>query len=266
MNALEALGRAALGTFVKLPTPEVVEVLAVGGLDFVVFDNEHALTGPRDLSAMIAVARGCGIAPFVRVPGHAPRDVQPPLDAGAAGLVVPHVDDAEQARDVVAACRFPPLGRRGVSNSGRAGDWGRRTLAEYMEHGNRDVVLIGQLESRKAVDNAAAIAGTAGLDAVMIGPADLAVSCGLALGDPELDLMVRSVEDACRGTGNTLGIAAPDGAAAAARFSRGHRFVVVATDGALLAGAARRVVTDAAATAADGGGTARTPSGPHSAA
>ncbi|MFB9463485.1 HpcH/HpaI aldolase family protein [Streptomyces cinereospinus] len=247
MRALGTHGRPALGTFVKLPTPEAVEVLAVGGLDFVVLDTEHALIGPRDLSAMIAVARGNGIAPFVRVPGHAPRDVQPPLDAGAAGLVVPHVDDADQARSAVAACRFPPLGRRSVSNSGRAGGWGSTGLADYMERSDRDVLLIGQLESRRAVENAGSIAATAGLDAVMIGPADLAVSCGLALDDPELDRMVRSVEDVCRRAGHTLGITASDGAGAAARIARGHRFVVVSTDVALLARAAREVVTSGSA-------------------
>ncbi|MFJ9173680.1 HpcH/HpaI aldolase/citrate lyase family protein [Streptomyces sp. NPDC102360] len=231
----------------KLPTPEIVEVLAAGGLDFVVLDNEHALIGPRDLSAMIAIARGCGIVPFVRVPGHAPRDVQPPLDAGAAGLIVPHVDDADQARDAVAACRFPPLGRRSVSNSGRAGGWGGVGLPDYMEQGNQDVCLIGQLESREAVENADAIASTPGLDGVMIGPADLAVSCGLGLDDPELERMVRGIEETCRRAGHVMGITAPDGAGAASRIARGHRFVVVATDAALLVRSARAVVASAAA-------------------
>ncbi|GAA3311215.1 hypothetical protein GCM10020295_80320 [Streptomyces cinereospinus] len=77
-------GETALGTFVKLPTPEVIEVLALTGLDFLVIDNEHAAINPQTVSTMIGVARACGIAPFVRVPGHEPRDVQVFLDAGAA--------------------------------------------------------------------------------------------------------------------------------------------------------------------------------------
>ncbi|GAA3290210.1 hypothetical protein GCM10020295_04030 [Streptomyces cinereospinus] len=205
----------------KLPTPEAVEVLAVGGLDFVVLDTEHALIGPRDLSAMIAVARGNGIAPFVRVPGHAPRDVQPPWTP-----VRRDWSSRTSTTRTRPAVPSPPAGSlrsagRSVSNSGRAGGWGSTGLADYMERSDRDVLLIGQLESRRAVENAGSIAATAGLDAVMIGPADLAVSCGLALDDPELDRMVRSVEDVCRRAGHTLGITASDGAGAAARIARG---------------------------------------------
>ena len=243
MNAPWSPTRPAVGTFVKLPAPEVVEVLAAAGLDFVIIDNEHASTGPQTVSTMIAIARGCGIAPFVRVPGHDPRDVQAPLDAGAAGLLLPHVDDAAQARSVVSACRFPPLGTRGVSNSGRAGGWGRSGLPAYLRAGNEQIVLVAQLESPTAMTNAGAIASTEGIDAVMIGPGDLAVTAGYGPADPRLHAMITATEHACAQAGHTLGITAPDGAGAAERFTRGYRFVVVATDTALLARAVGQTLT-----------------------
>ena len=243
MSAPWSVEQPAVGTFIKLPALEVVEVLAAAGLDFVVIDNEHACIGPETVSAMIAVARGCGIAPFVRVPGHAPRDVQAPLDAGAAGLLLPHVDDAEQARGVVSACRFPPRGTRGVSNSGRAGDWGRSGLATYLREGNEEVVLVAQLESPTAMANAGVIAGTKGIDAVMIGPGDLLVTAGYEPTDPRLHAMIAATEQDCAQAGHVLGTTAPDGAGAAERFARGYRFVLVATDIALLARAAGETLT-----------------------
>lgn len=238
-------GGRALGTFVKLPTPEVVEVLALAGLDFLVIDNEHAVMNPQAVSTMIGIARGHGIIPFVRVPSHEPRDAQAFLDAGAAGLVLPHVDDAAQAQRAVASCRFPPLGTRGVSNSGRAGGWGSTSLPDYLRNGNENVILIAQLESRTAMENAAAIAGTEGIDAVMVGPADLAVSSGLPLGDPALTALTEATEMACARAGHTLGTTAHDGSGAAQRFARGYHFVVVATEIALLTRATREMITAA---------------------
>ncbi|MFD5717159.1 HpcH/HpaI aldolase/citrate lyase family protein [Streptomyces sp. NPDC127036] len=235
----------AIGTFVKLPTPEVVEILALAGVDFLVIDNEHAVINPQTISTMIGTARGYGITPFVRVPSHEPRDVQAFLDAGAAGLLLPHVDSTEQARRAVASCRFPPLGTRGVSNSGRAGGWGRTDLPDYLLEGNASITLVAQLESRTALENACAIANTKGIDAVMIGPADLAVSSGLPLGDPELTSLTEETERTCVQGGHTLGTTAPDGPGAAKRFARGYRFVVVATEVALLARAAREMITAA---------------------
>lgn len=247
MSAPWSPDRAAIGTFVKLPAPEVVEVLAAAGLDFVVIDNEHASLGSQTISSMIALALAYGIAPFVRVPGLAARDVQAPLDAGATGLLLPHVDGPAQAREAVAACRFPPLGNRGVSNSGRAGHWGRSGLAAYLRRGGEETILVAQLESPAAMRNATAIADTEGIDAVMVGPGDLAVSAGYDPADPRLAAIVAATEQSCALAGHALGTTAPDGPGAADRIARGYRFVVVATDTALLARAADQTLAAAAA-------------------
>ncbi|MEU6148280.1 aldolase/citrate lyase family protein [Streptomyces sp. NPDC047081] len=241
MNRPWSSTRPGLGTFVKLPATEVIELLALAGLDFVVIDNEHASIGAETVSSMIAVARGYGLPALVRVAGHAARDVQPPLDAGAAGVVLPHVDDAGQARSAVRPCRFPPLGTRGVSNSGRAGGWGTDGLPAYLQRG-REAVIVAMLESPAALENAVAIASTDGIDAVLIGPADLAAASGLTQDDERLRSMLAAAESDCARSGHDLGITAPGGQAAAERITRGYRFVVVATDTALLtAGAAEAV-------------------------
>jgi 4-hydroxy-2-oxoheptanedioate aldolase len=226
---------------VKIPAVEVVELLAIAGVDFVVIDCEHGVHDVRAVSTMISVARGANVAPFVRLPGHSPRDVVPVLDAGAAGVFVPHVDSVEDAEAVVAACRFPPLGRRGAGPTSRAGRWGRAGLPRYLTEAN-GVTVVAQLESPSAVANGLTIAAVPGIDAVFISPVDLAVSAGQDPDDDRLRAMVSDLETRAATVGAVLGTTAAAGGEVAGLAERGHRFVVVGNDsGFLLAGAERTI-------------------------
>ncbi|WP_405057837.1 aldolase/citrate lyase family protein [Kribbella sp. NBC_01505] len=228
-----------VGTWVKFPAPEVVEVLAAAGLDVVVIDLEHATLDLTTVSRMIGVARDRGVRPFVRVSGRTARDVQPVLDAGAAGIVVPHVDDVAAAREAVQAIRFPPLGERGASPSGRAGGWGQTSLPDYLSTG-ADVCVIAQIESLEGLDNIGAIAGVLGIDGVFIGEVDLAASTGMAVDVPALRARIEQAEAVCHAGGFVLAGGAADGAEAALRFARGYQLVLVGTDiGFLRRGAAQ---------------------------
>ncbi|MEY9929640.1 4-hydroxy-2-oxoheptanedioate aldolase [Catenulispora sp. GP43] len=222
-----------LGAWVKLPAPESVELLALAGFDFVVIDAEHAAIDVRTMSTMIGLARGCGVAPFVRVAGTAPRDVQVPLDAGAAGLFVPQVDDVTRARDAVRATRFPPLGGRGASTSGRAGRWGLEALGDYLRTGNDEVRLVVQTESVAALAAIAGIGRVAGVDAVFIGPTDLAVSSRLPDGDGTLAGLVAAAERTCADHHITVGTTA-SGNASELLDRRGYDFLVLGADTAML--------------------------------
>lgn len=241
-----------LGAWVKLPAPESVELLAIAGFDFVVIDAEHGAIDIRTTSVMIGLARGCGVAPFVRVVGTAPRDVQVPLDAGAAGLFVPQVDDAGRARDAVRATRFPPLGRRGASTSGRAGRWGLEALGDYLRSGNDEARLVVQAESVGAVAAITEIGEVAGIDAVFIGPTDLAVSSQSREGDGELAELVADAERRCSDRGITLGTTA-SGNASDLLGRRGYDFLVLGADSRMLRHGASALVSDArtAASVAD---------------
>jgi 4-hydroxy-2-oxoheptanedioate aldolase len=237
--------RPALGTWVKVPAPEIVELVAAAGMDFLVIDREHGAFDVRTISTMISVARGNGVPAFVRVAGHAPADVQPALDAGAAGLFVPHVDSVAIARAVVESCRFPPVGHRGASPNTRAGQWGHLEPARYLARGNDEVTLVAQLESPEAVANADQIAAVPGIDAVFIGAYDLAVSAGLEPGGEASRAMVEQVEDLCRAPGLNFGAVAATGAHANELYSRGHRFAMVGSDIAFLVKSAREAVSEA---------------------
>jgi len=229
-----------LGAWAKLPAPESVELLALAGFDFLVIDTEHGAIDIRTMSTMIGLARGCGIAPFVRVAGTAPRDVQVPLDAGAAGLFVPQVDDAAAARDAVRATRFPPLGRRGASTSGRAGRWGLEALGDYLRAGNDEVRLVVQAESVGALSAIVEIGVVAGVDAVFIGPTDLAVSGRFREGDSRLADIVAAAERHCAEQRITLGTTACGNAPEL--LDRGYDFLVLGSDTTMLHQAGQALV------------------------
>ena len=173
-----------LGTWIKLATTESVDIMASAGFDFVVIDLEHA---PLDLTItarMIGTALAYGVDPLVRVPDQQATTIQRVLDAGAKGVLVPHVDSAAEAERVVAATRFPPLGTRGAGGTSRAGKWGLLPRADYIRTGNEEVVCIPQLESPAAIDAAAAILAVPGVDAVFLGAGDLSLTLGVEMGDP----------------------------------------------------------------------------------
>jgi 2-keto-3-deoxy-L-rhamnonate aldolase RhmA len=179
--------------------------------------------------------------PFVRVAGTSPRDVQIPLDAGAAGLFVPQVDDAARAREAVRATRFPPLGRRGASTYGRAGQWGLQALGDYLRAGNDDVRLVVQAESVGALTAIAEIGEVAGVDAVFIGPTDLAVSGRFRAGDARLADLVAEAERRCVGRRITLGTTAAGNAPEL--LDRGYDFLVLGADTTMLRQGGRALVS-----------------------
>lgn len=232
-----------LGAWVKLAAAESIELLALAGFDFVVIDTEHASIDVRTVSTMIATARGCGIDPFVRVPGMAPRDVQVPLDAGARGLFVPQVEDASAARTAVRSTRFPPLGQRGASNTGRAGRWGLDELADYVAAGNDDTLLVVQVESMRGLESIADIGRVPGVDAIFVGPADLAVSSRRTLADPDVAALLETAERSCLTQGVPLGTTAsrdaPD------LLARGYDFLILGSDTGFLRSAGASLVSGA---------------------
>ncbi|GAA4550415.1 HpcH/HpaI aldolase family protein [Pseudonocardia xishanensis] len=240
-DLLAGLGRTALGTWVKLPAVDSVELLAHAGFDFLVVDMEHSPLDVLTVHQLLGAARGCGVPALVRVPDRTPSTISRVLDSGAAGVLVPHVDTPEDAAAVVAAGRFPPHGARGYGPTVRAGAWGA-DVPGYRASGEQ-VAVIPQLESREAVDAARGIGSVAGVAALFVGPADLAVASGHAPDAPDFTRLLDDVASAAKELELPLGTAV--GSAAAARALPGHHdFVLVGNDASLLGQAARAVVAD----------------------
>lgn len=243
-RAALARGRGpALGTWVKMPATEVVELVALAGFDFVVVDLEHSPIDLESAFRLIGTALHAGVSPIVRVADLHPGLVQRVLDAGAEGVMFPHVDTVEQAQAAVAAVRFPPRGSRGVGATSRAGAWGATPLAEYLRYGQQEVVLIAQVESATGVGNAAAIAALDGVDALLVGAADLSVSEGTTPDDPAVVALIAAAVEAGRTAGVPVGNAgAATAAAVQAAVDTGFTFTMLSNDATLLGTAARAAV------------------------
>ena len=233
----------ALGTWIKIPATETIELVALAGFDFVVLDLEHSPLNLESAFRLVGTALHTGVSPLVRVPGLDAGVAQRMLDAGAEGIVVPHVDTVEEARAAVAATRFPPLGTRGVGATSRAGQWGALPREEYLRFGREEVVLVAQIESAAGVGNAGAIAAVDGVDALLVGAADLSVGAGLAESDPALaDLVARVVAQA-RAAGVPVGNAGgATTAAVRAAVDAGFTFTMLSNDASLFGAAARAAV------------------------
>lgn len=216
----------AWGAWVKLDAVESTQILAAAGFDLVVVDLEHTLLDLGAVARHLAVGQALGLQVLVRIPDRSPSLVQRLLDAGADGLVVPHVDSARDAADLVASTRFAPEGRRGSGGTSRAGGWGRLPRADYL---GSQASVIAQVESVRALGEAAAIAATPGVTALMLGPADLALDAGEPVPDADESLVL-----AARAAGVGVGSAGP--VAAADRAARlGLDFFVCTADTSLLA-------------------------------
>jgi 2-keto-3-deoxy-L-rhamnonate aldolase RhmA len=170
-------GESLLGTFIKTPATHPVEILGGVGLDFVVVDQEH---GPLDramVDALVLAGQAAGTAVVVRVPGSEARDILPPLDCGAQGVLVPHVDSSAKAGDVVAEARYRG-GRRGFSNSSRAGRYGQAGFREHVAAADAQCAVLAMVEDVAALAVLPQIMATPGLDAVFIGRGDLSIALG----------------------------------------------------------------------------------------
>ena len=244
---LRSPGGPVLGTFVKLPALEVAEIVGGAGFDFVIVDTEHALLSVRDVYGLLVAYSRMGVAPLVRITDHGYGDAQRYLDAGAAGILVPHVSNAAQATATMRQFLFPPEGTRGMGFAARAGQWGHLPggPAEYVRAGQEDVARIAMVEEQEAVDDFAGILATPGLDAVFVGPGDLSLSMGEPSGSPAVHDAVTRCIKAAVAAGVPVGTVVQGADQVRLRAEQGCRFIVVGNDTGMLAGAARAAVATA---------------------
>jgi 2-keto-3-deoxy-L-rhamnonate aldolase RhmA len=240
----------ALGTFViELPCPATLTAIAIAGFDFVVLDMEHSAVDCARLETLIAVAQAAGLPALVRPSGQDAGLIGKILDIGAHGIMVPHVDSPERARDVVEQARFPPRGRRGFSPLARY-DALREPLREL---GDATYVIV-QIEGREALQRAGEIAAVPGLDAVFVGPYDLALSLGVPPGSARVHAAARRIADAVP-RAVALGLYLDDPTQCAEWAAQRFALQCVSFDGRMLANAARSIAD--AARAGGGRGKAR---------
>ena len=231
--------RVPLGTWISSASPLVAEAIGHAGFDWAVIDMEHS---PLDLSGVVALLQTLGgvkTVPVVRVPGNEPVIFKRVLDAGATTVMVPFVQSAAEARAAVAATRYPPEGIRGMAGMSRATHFG--TLPHYARHANAGICVIAQIESAVALERLEEIAAVDGIDALFVGPADLAASLGHA-GEsthPEVRAAMGQAVARARVVGKPIGTLAGSPEQAAHARAAGFDFVGLGTDLGLLVHAAQ---------------------------
>ncbi|MGH7912530.1 MAG: HpcH/HpaI aldolase family protein [Candidatus Dormibacteraceae bacterium] len=235
MAALFDDGKVTLGGWCGIPSPFAAELLGRSGFDWVCFDMQHGLIGYDQLVPMLQALTQTGAKPIVRVPWNAPDHIMKALDAGAVGIIVPMVDDAEQAEQAVAWAKYPPRGAR---------SWGPTRaallLSDYSAaRANEHTSLIAMIETPAGVRNMDAIMQVDGVDAVYVGPSDLGLGHGL---DPtqtpaarsENERLILDILAACERNHVVPGIHTGDTATAKRWIDAGYRMVTLGGDGAML--------------------------------
>lgn len=232
-----ASGELLTGTIVTLGSPAVAERLAHAGFDWLFLDGEHAPLDSARIQALLqAVGGRCPC--LVRVPAVDEVWIKQALDVGADGVIVPQIRNADQARQVVEWCRYPPEGSRSVG-VGRAQGYGAG-LAEYLSRANEDIAVVLQIEHAEAVAAIEDICAVKGVDALFVGPYDLSASLGIPgnVTDDRVIDAIQRVGEVCRKQRMAAGIFGIDAEAAKPWIARGFSLIAVGIDTVFLGSAA----------------------------
>ena len=241
-HARAAEGRGLLGTWVKLPSLETLELLAHAGFDFVVIDMEHAPHGLERAYTLISAAQSLGLAALVRLPDHSGSTIQPLLDAGADGLLVPRVTDPADARALCAKMVFSPVGERGLGLTSRAGRWGLAPIPDYVARGDRQCVRMIQLEDWASLERTADFAAIDHVTGIFIGHGDLFLSSGKPAFNPDVQALTAQMLAATKAAGLLSGVAVGSPQEAVPYLKMGFSLVMVSNDAMMFAHAAEQTV------------------------
>lgn len=189
-----AAGRLQIGTgYGQLRSPEAVRILAAAGFDWIFVDTEHGAFGHESVQDLCRAATDNDLVPIVRVANMEYDLVARALDCGGQGVIFPRVESVELLSQAVKWAKFPPEGVRGFGLTPTHVNYERATIAEILAHMNREILVVLQIETVRAVEMRDELLSVPGIDAVMVGPVDLSISLGVA-GDFQHPKMVEAME------------------------------------------------------------------------
>lgn len=228
-------GEVVIGCFVGFPSAEVVEICGYSGYDFVMIDAEHGPISPHDAYHMVLAAEVSGTTPLIRVPRNEPSYVLRYMDIGAAGVMVPQINNADEARAVVEAVKYHPLGHRGLAQPRATGYGIGATLTDYAKVANDETLVIVQFENIAGLEQVPEVIKVPGVDVLLIGPSDLAQSMGYPgqLRHPEVLAVIDRVCEMCSGSDVALGTIASNADATNQLIEQGFRMIAPGATGIL---------------------------------
>ena len=232
-------GKATFGAWCTIPSSWTAEVAARSGHDWVCIDTQHGLIGYDVMLPMLQAISAGGVPSLVRVPWNEPGSIMKALDAGAGGIIVPMVNSVGEAKMAVAACRYPPTGIRSMGP----------IRARAVDSEWRQPICVVMIETVEAVARAREILAVPGIDAVFVGPNDLAVSAGLdssyEASDPKHRRLIEEIIEAARASGVAAGIMCGSAEVALQWYRIGFVMLALQSDTRLLEAASARIVAAA---------------------
>lgn len=234
-KAALARGELQIGLWSSLCSPIVAEIIGYSGYDWILVDTEHSPNEPPAVMAQLQALQAGTATPIVRPAWNDPVLLKRLLDIGAQAVLIPFVQNAEEAAKAVAACRYPPAGIRGITGSGRGSRYGR--VPDYLKRADGEICVLVQVETGEALEQLEQIASVDGVDGVFIGPSDLSASLG-HIGNPNHPQVQAAIQDAVKrltAIGKPAGILTPSEVDARRYIEWGYRFVAVGSDLGLLA-------------------------------
>ncbi|GAM60604.1 2,4-dihydroxyhept-2-ene-1,7-dioic acid aldolase [Vibrio ishigakensis] len=228
-------GGTQWGLWLGLPDTSCAEICAGAGFDWLLIDGEHASFDLTSIKYHLQAVAPYSVSPIVRIEDSNPTLVKRVLDIGAQTLLVPMINSAEEAKQVVQSALYPPQGTRGIGSAlARASQWNR--IPQYLHRANDHICLLVQVETKQAIDNIEEIAEVGGIDGIFIGPSDLSGSMG-HIGNPSHPEVVAAIDHAIEvisRSGKAAGILSLDPAQAKQYASRGVSFIGAGVDTLLL--------------------------------
>jgi len=236
-------GDCVLGTFLRINSPELAEIMGFAGFDFVIIDFEHGAMGIESLTHLVRAAETSGISPLVRVAQNRDIDIFKALDSGAEGIVVPRVGSLDDARRAVAAAKFSPAGSRGACPRVRAAHYTAIPSDVYFPTSNETTCVVLLVESPEGIAAIPDILQLKGVDAVMIGASDLSHAAGVPgqLDHPLVQNKIDAVIEMAAVHKTAVGLVARDVEEAQKIIGKGVRFIVYSGDETIFYEACRSV-------------------------
>lgn len=225
-------GKVTVGSWMSVLNPSIATTVAGSGIDWVLFDTEHGPASFETVNSLVRAVCGVGAIPLVRVVWNDINAIKQALDTGALGIVVPWVNSREAAEAAVSYCLYAPEGLRGCAPNRAAAAWGV-SIDEYLATVNEEILVVVQIETVEAVKNIKEIVAVEGVDATLIGPADLSASMGYrgSYFHPEVVKAIDQILIACKDAGVAPGIAfGRDTDHVNSLIQQGFRFVGIGSD------------------------------------
>lgn len=237
-NRLKALlkeGKTGIGSFVMCNSPDIVEVMALSGFDFVVIDTEHGPLSVESTQNLIRAAEVRGITPIIRVTESSETTILRSLDVGAHGIQVPQVNNRKAAEEVIRRAKYFPLGNRGVAMP-RASDYGTLNPLDYFNKENEETLIVVHCENKVGLDNLDEIVEVPGIDVIFLGPFDMSQSLGVPgqVNHPLIEEAAQRVIKMSKESGKAAGIFVSNGEQARLRKEQGFQYITIGMDVTLL--------------------------------